>query len=93
MKKEDLIAENGKMRQQLQDVLNLDGAQRKSLGKALNLLAQPGSYRSDGEIPDWSEIFVAIGRLKAAQTFYDIQNDVRANAEQIYQLKRQLEND
>ena len=92
MKKEDLLKENGTALAKLEAALARDKEIRQEFAKAFNWLKQRGPYGSEKELlnPSWNQIFVEIGRLQAAKTFYDLEGNVSELEHKVEEINRTL---
>ena len=78
MTKEELIKENARLGQTNKEWLEADTQRRLEFAKAFHWLKKRGAYDYTDEYrtPTWTEVFVEIGKLLAARTFYDLEGNV-----------------
>ena len=92
MTKEELLKQNGEIGVRLDTALAKDKEIRQEFAKAFNWLKQRGPYDNERELlkPSWNQIFIEIGKLQAAQTFYDLQGSVTELHRQMQQINEKL---
>lgn len=102
MKKEELIAENARLRSELaeveKDFSNFGNVARKNLAVTLGLATHKQSLYGDKEesLPEWSEIYARIGELRTIERQRDeseklnrIEQDLYRHLEEVNQIEHE----
>lgn len=75
--KEQIIVELAKLRQSHEGWVAGDERKRKEFAKAFSwYISKPYGGEKEVSLPTWEQIFVNLGTLLAARTFYDLEGNV-----------------
>jgi hypothetical protein len=93
MKKEELISEVVRLKRNNEVLEKRDEESRKAFALAFSWYKKRNQYDYEAEIriPLWTEIYVEVGKLLAARTFYDLEGNVSECQVAIEQMKLDLE--
>lgn len=95
MKKEELQIEMGKLERRNQDLVNEDKRLREQFAKAFSKFEWKNEFgytRQTKEYEDfsWEQIFVEVGKLVSARTFYDMDGNLSELECKLEQLEKKL---
>jgi len=92
MTKEELLTEGGKALAKLEAVSAKDKEIRQEFAKAFNWFKKQGPYDNERELlnPSWNQIFIEIGKLQAAKTFYNLEGNVSELEHKVEEINRTL---
>jgi len=95
--KEQLLIEITKLRQSHADWVSGDEKRRKEFAKAFNWYKEKdygygnmSAGNTELRVPSWEEVFVQVGKLLAAKTFYDLDGNVSECEWAIEDIKKEL---
>ena len=91
--KEQLLSEVSKLETQLRERTECLERVRKEFAKAFNWYRRPNPYGSENNeamLPSWEQIFVEVGKLLAARTFYNLEGNVSELECKLEDLEKRL---
>ncbi len=92
--REQLVIEVSKLKDLVTRWEQIDDRRRKEFAKSFNWYEQKTqySYKEEREaiVPSWEQIFVEVGKLKAARTFLDFDGNMSEMERAIEDLKRKM---
>lgn len=93
MKKEELIAEVARLKRNNEVLETRDIESRKAFALAFGWYKKRNQYDYESELrtPLWTEIYVELGKLLAARTFYSLEGNVSECEVAIEQMKQNWE--
>ncbi len=94
MTKEELLKQNAKLQQEVELWEEKTKRLRAEFAKAFNWYESKKQFDyGDRKLksPSWEEIFVEVGKLLSARTFYDLEGNVSENKCAIGDLRRLIE--
>ena len=92
MTKEELTKELAVEKERRSQLEQVDKARRDEFAKAFHWFKRRSQYTIDEELrnPTWTEVFIELGKLLAAKTFYNLEGNVSELECAIEDMKKQF---